>query len=208
MAPSRTQKGGAAIAAAVLVAAPLATQFEGYVAKAKPDPVGIPTYCYGETEKVDPARIYAKSECAALLRKRMAADYAPKILDCLPALVEPQRRYVFAALIDAAYNAGPVAVCKSRMAVSIRGGSWAGACQGFTGWYVTAKDRRTGVRKELPGLVRRRKAEAGVCLTPVGAPAVISIPQGQAPIAVPAPPAAPQRELTLWQRIWRFVAGR
>src|SRR5690348_5680605 len=104
----------AAIAAATLIAAPVAEHFEGYVPKAKPDPAGIPTYCNGETENVDPTRIYSKSECSALLRQRMARDYAPKLLACIPSLKD--HPYPFAAALDAAYNAGPVAVCKSPMA--------------------------------------------------------------------------------------------
>jgi lysozyme len=203
--PKTPPKTPAVIAAAVLVAAPLATQFEGYVSKAKPDPVGIPTYCYGETENVDPTRIYSKSECAALLRARMAADYAPKLIapTCLPQIAD--NRFVFGALLDASYNAGPAAVCKSRMAASIKAGDIAGACKGLIGWYTTAKDRKTGVRKQLPGLVKRRNAEAAVCATPltVEAPKPVT-PESQAPIT--APPAPEPVKLSAWQRFKQWLA--
>lgn len=161
---STPPKAPALIAAALLIAIPLATQFEGFRGKAYSDPAHILTQCYGETEGVDPSRIYSKDECAAKLRARLARDYAPLILKCLPQL-DMEHRHVFGALLDAGYNAGPAAVCKSRMAVSIRAGDWAGACRGFIGWYVTTTDRRTGVSKALPGLVRRRQAEANACST-------------------------------------------
>jgi lysozyme len=152
---SKTQKGGAAIAAAVLVAAPLAAQFEGYSAKVYKDPAGIPTYCYGETElaRHDPSHIYAKSECMALLRARMARDYAPHLLQCVPGVRRYRPRFAFGALLDASYNAGWAAACKSRMAVSFRAGDWAQGCAGFKGWYVTARNRTTGQRIMLKGLV-------------------------------------------------------
>ena len=165
IAPPSGARAGAAvaacIAAACAIAAPLATHWEGFVPKARVDPVGIPTYCFGETEGVDPARIYSQSECAGLLRKRMARDYAPRIAACLPAIIP--NRFVFGALIDASYNAGWKGVCASRMAASIRAGDLRAACSGFDGWFVTARDRRTGVRVRLKGLVNRRRDERAAC---------------------------------------------
>lgn len=200
--PKAPPKTAAVIAAAVLIAAPLATHFEGYVSRARPDPVGIPTVCYGETENVDPTRIYSKDECAVKLRGRMARDYAPKLLasSCLPQLGDPLRRNVFGALLDAAYNAGPAAVCKSRMAVSIRSGDWGAACAGLVGWYVTGRDRRTGQRIRLKGLVLRREAEAATCSTPVVAPPPIAAPSS--PIAAPSPVAP--KPVSFWERVGRF----
>jgi lysozyme len=224
-------KAPALISAAGLIAVPLATQFEGYRGKAYLDPASILTQCYGETEGVDPSRIYSRDECAAKLRARMAKDYAPAILACLPQL-DMDHRYVFGALLDASYNAGPGnpakpksgGVCNSPMAGRIRVGDWAGACPAFVapghvgrlavhGWYTTAKDRKTGVRRELPGLVNRRKAEARTCATaPAPAPPVVARapePTAAPPAAVPAPAVvpAPPEKLSLWQRLWRFVAG-
>lgn len=204
---SKTQKGGAAIAAAVLVAAPLAAQFEGYSAKVYKDPAGIPTYCYGETElaRHDPSHIYAKSECMALLRARMARDYAPHLLQCVPAFVDIDRRFAFGALLDASYNAGWAAACKSRMADSFRAGDWAQGCAGFKGWYVTARNRTTGQRIMLKGLVRRRDAEAATCSSALPAPQQAPPPPQPVPPTPPPPPAAqaPQAkpQPTLWQRL-------
>lgn len=159
--PSRAATG--AIALAVTIAATLAAKWEGYVPKAQDDPAAIPTYCYGETENVDPLRVYSKDECGELLRKRLAQDYAPKLLECLPEIAD--RPNVFGALLDASYNAGWQAVCKSRMAVSIHAGKWREACEGLRGWFVTARNRKTGVRVTLKGLVNRRNDEANTCLS-------------------------------------------
>jgi lysozyme len=156
-------KAAIAIAAAVAIAAPLAQQWEGYRGKAYLDPVKVLTQCYGETVDVDPARIYSKDECAAKLRKRMAANYAPPILKCIPSLVD--HHVAFGAVLDASYNAGPVAVCKSPMARAFNAGDYKRGCKALLDWYVTAKDRKTGVRVKLRGLVNRRAAEYRVCVT-------------------------------------------
>jgi lysozyme len=159
----------AAIAAAVAIAAPIAAKWEGYSPKVYKDPAGIPTYCYGETELLqhDPSHIYVKTECMELLRKRMQRDYAPKIAACLPEIAD--NRFVFGSLIDASYNAGPIAVCQSSMARLIKAGQVRAACKQLPSWYVTAQRRVNGKRVGkpflLPGLVHRRKDERRVCLT-------------------------------------------
>jgi lysozyme len=160
------QKAGgiAAICIAAATACLSLTQSsEGLRNKAYLDPAHILTVCYGETEGIDPARIYSTDECAAKLRHRLAADYAPAIAKCLPQVAVESRIKVFGALLDAAYNAGPVAVCQSRMARAVKAGDWAGTCENFYGWYTTARDRRTGVRFQLKGLVIRRQKEAALC---------------------------------------------
>jgi len=147
-------KRAAAIAAAVALSVSVIAHFEGYVGHVYRDPVGVPTYCYGETTNVR-YRSYSREECAVLLQARAAKDYAPKVLDCVPSLIDTP--HVFAASIDAAYNAGTQAFCRSRMAKSFNLHRWAEGCNGFVGWYETAKG------KKLAGLVRRRAAEKALC---------------------------------------------
>jgi lysozyme len=144
----------------------LTASSEGFLSKAKPDPAGIPTGCYGERvdqSDLDPNRVYSASECAARLRNRLAREYAPKILACLPQVADDRRVAVFGALLDAAYNAGPGAVCGSRMARSIKAGDWKGACNGFYGWRSIAHDRKGRVL-HLKGLETRRANEAKLCM--------------------------------------------
>jgi hypothetical protein len=68
------------------------------------------------------------------------------------------------------------------------------------GWFASARNRKTGVRKELPGLVKRRQAEARTCLTPVESVAAQAAPQ--APVATK--PATAAKRPSLLERIARF----
>jgi lysozyme len=156
---SGKQKASAAIIAACFIAAPLTAMFEGLRTKPYHDPGdGRPTVCYGETERE--MRRYTPDECRVLLGTRQQKDYAPAVLKCVPAI--GSKPNAFAASIDAAYNAGTAAFCRSPMAKRFNAGDWVGGCNAFSGWYVTAKG------KKLPGLVRRREAERTLCLKPEG----------------------------------------
>jgi lysozyme len=148
------------IAATVALVAPVLTEpNEGYRGKVYLDPAKILTQCFGETRDIDPSRIYSKDQCAAKLRVRMAKDYAAPLIACVPDFADPRYQWAFGASIDASYNAGPAAVCRSPMAKAFNAGDWSTGCSKFVGWYETAK----GVR--YPGLVRRRREEASFCLT-------------------------------------------
>lgn len=152
-APKTPPRAPALIAAAVLVSAPLSARFEGLRTHPYVDPAGIRSVCYGETERE--LRTYTPDECMVLLEARQANDYAPAVLKCVPGLAA--RKEAFAAAIDAAYNAGSGAFCRSPMAARMNAGDWKGGCSAFVGWRVTARG------KSLPGLVRRRVAEAQLC---------------------------------------------
>ena len=147
----------AACVAACVVVAPFTASFEGEVRHPYRDPAGILTWCYGQTQG-KPELVYTHTQCGDMLRSDLAKKYAPKVIACVPGLVAPERRNVFAALLDAAYNAGPAAVCRSPMARAARAGQWIRTCTSFPGWYTTARGRT------YPGLVRRRLAEKGLCL--------------------------------------------
>lgn len=155
----RPAPAGAAIAAAVAIAAPVAMHFEGLRTKPYRDPVGIPTVCYGETERT--MREYTPAECGVMLQARQARDYAPPVLQCVPGLAERRRSNAFAASIDFSYNAGVAAFCRSSMARAFNAGRWADGCRAF-GLYDKArvKGRLTVMR----GLARRRAAETTLCL--------------------------------------------
>jgi lysozyme len=152
----RTPPKAPAIIAACALCAALTASYEGLRTKPYRDPIGKMTVCYGETERE--MRVYTKQECADLLKQRQQSNYAPAILKCVPAFIDERRRNAFAASIDAAYNAGIAAFCRSRMAASFNAGQWKQGCEGFRGWYVLAAG------KKLPGLVKRREAERALCL--------------------------------------------
>jgi lysozyme len=149
----------AAIAAAVAIAAPIAMHFEGLRTKPYRDPVGIPTVCYGETQRA--MREYTPAECAVMLQARQARDYAPQVLQCVPELADDRRVNVFAASVDFAYNAGVRTFCRSSMARAFNAGRWADGCRAF-GLYDKARVNRRLV--VLRGLARRRAAETSLCL--------------------------------------------
>ena len=137
---------------------PITQGFEGFEAKAARDPVGILTYCYGETANVDPSLIYSKSQCATKLRARMQKTFEPAILKCVPDFANPRNRRAFESSTDSSYNTGPSGFCRSRIAWDFNHGRWADGCRAFVGWRVTARG------KFLPGLDRRRRYDAAWCL--------------------------------------------
>jgi lysozyme len=154
------QRATAAIAAAVLVSAPLTASFEGVRTHPYHDPYdGRWTVCAGDT-KVE-MRVYTPDECQVLLEARQRRDYAPIVLNCVPAFADPKLKLVFAASIDAGYNGGPGAkrgFCGSPMAANFNRGEWRSGCDAFPAWHTLPG---TNVHN---GLVRRRNAERSLCL--------------------------------------------
>jgi lysozyme len=144
-----------AIAAACVVSCGLTASYEGLRTHPYADPRdGRPTVCFGDTQVQ--MKVYTPQECQLLLRDRQAKDYAPVILKCVPALAD--NRFAFAASIDAAYNGGPSAFCRSTMAAKFNRRDWIGGCNAFRDWHTLPG---TNVHR---GLVRRRQAESELCL--------------------------------------------
>lgn len=149
-------------AAAAVICLPLTRTSEGEKLRPYRDPAHIVTWCYGETQG-RPRDHYTSAECGALLQQHLASSYAPAIAACLPQVASERHIKMFAAFLDAAYNAGPGAACRSRMARSIRSGDLPAGCNGFYGWRTTVTDRRTGRHLQLQGLELRRVKEARLC---------------------------------------------
>lgn len=143
--------------------------WEGMDKVARRDAIGTGhpiTYCYGQTAEFGDVKAgthFTKQECDAKL-----AESLPKYLAPLQACVHieiPDKS--MAALLDAAYNAGPAAVCRSPMVAKINEGDIQGGCNAFDGWYVRSDgqvrrglvDRRSG---EKHG--DKRKSERALCL--------------------------------------------
>lgn len=131
-------------------------EFEGYVPEGYRDPVGIPTKCFGDTNDVELGREYSFDECAASLNEHLVETTAPLAV-CIPgfsALPDKTR----AAAASMAYNIGPTAFCSSSIARYFNDGDYERACRRM------AEKYRIAGGKELPGLVKRRKAESEMCL--------------------------------------------
>ena len=115
----------ATVAAVMTVTTGFTPIWEGMDVVAKKDMIGTGhpvTYCYGQTDefgKVAVGTRFTKQQCDALLAKSM-----PKYLNAIVPCVKPDELpvKVWAALTDAAYNAGPAAVCRSPMVAKINAG--------------------------------------------------------------------------------------
>lgn len=155
---SNRQRGVTAAAAALAVAAIM--PFEGFYDHVYRDPVGIPTYCFGETENVEWARTqkFSKEKCAALLDRKIRLKYAEGAEACLKVpLADPTK----AAFYSFTYNVGISAFCGSSVARKANAGDIRGACDALLAW-----DKATylGRKITLPGLTKRRQAERAMCL--------------------------------------------
>jgi lysozyme len=142
---------GAAVAAAALAFTPLQ---EGRVLKTYRDIGGVLTYCDGATENAQAGKTYTPSECDAQLDRDLAR-HAEGIEACLPwdRLTDGQK----VAFVDAAFNIGVPAFCRSSMARRASAGDMTGACDALLMW------NRVGGREVL-GLTRRRQRERELCL--------------------------------------------
>jgi lysozyme len=217
---------GASTAAVIAVAVAFTPNWEGMDKVAKRDMIGTGhpiTYCYGQTDEFGKVKVgtrFSKAECDVKL-----AESLPKYLAKVgPAVHVPVPVKTMAALLDAAYNAGPAAVARSPMVAKINAGNIAAGCEAFNGWYVRSAGQ---VRK---GLIARRagetvgdtrKSERKLCLEGLSdtgpwyqhgvsvAPSkpAVEAPKPskdhpKAPKAVEAPKAAPA---PFYMRFWRWL---
>jgi lysozyme len=153
--------GAAAIIAAVV---PFVTRWEGTDRVAKRDMIGTGhplTWCHGATSADDKAvragQRFTPAQCDTQLAKDLP-KYLTPLQVCIHAVLPVK---TMGALLDAAYNAGPTAVCKSPMVAHMNAGNLSAGCAAFTGWYVRASGR------VVQGLINRRADEKKFCLAGV-----------------------------------------
>ncbi|NID14365.1 glycoside hydrolase family protein [Luteibacter yeojuensis] len=142
-------------AAVALIAGGLIAKYEPSATPTKPywDPWGkVWTVCDGHTGDVDPKRTYTADECKAF-RDADIAVANEAVNRCLPMPKLPQ---IEGALTDAAYNLGPQVVCGSTLQRKALANDWPAACAELDKW-------RMADGRVLPGLVRRRSDDRGVC---------------------------------------------
>lgn len=128
------------------------------------DPVGIPTIGYGSTFDLNGARITMQTppmttdQCDELL-----GAVLEKFAASVNSLVKVQlSQNQFDALVDFAYNAGVANLASSTLLRLLNAGNYQGAAGQFQLWN---KARSNGVLVVLPGLTRRRLAEAQLFMT-------------------------------------------
>jgi lysozyme len=145
--------GSAAVIACCVVFTPI---WEGMDLVAKKDMIGTGhplTYCNGLTStdgKVKEGQRYTPAQCKKLLAEALP-KYWSKIEPCIHVALPAKTA---ASLLDAGFNAGPAAVCRSPMLAKMNAGDIEGGCKAFDGWYVRSDGK---VRK---GLINRRSGDA------------------------------------------------
>ena len=145
---------------AAALACGIAAPCEGLRQYVYKDPVGIPTYCFGETKNPIPGKHYTTEECKALLNDHMlqAVDQVERCAPDAPISV-------LGAFGSAVYNLGPRLACDPAHSTAARllsEGKWPEACEQLPKWNKATAPG--GVLITLPGLTKRRLMERDACL--------------------------------------------
>lgn len=141
------------LAGVVALSTPLVSYSEGLRLRTYLDPVGIPTYCYGETQGAQLGKEYTKQECDTLMEAKLTL-IAWQVDQAVTPPLPPETH---AALTSFTYNVGLGAFKSSTLFQKLQAGDIAGACNQLPRW-IYAKG------KMLPGLPKRREAERKLCL--------------------------------------------
>lgn len=130
----------------------LIKQFEGYSDKAYICPAGVLTIGYGHTKTVKPGMVITEAQAEALLKSDLV-DAERAVNNCVLSLNQNQ----FDALVSFAYNVGAGNLSTSTLLKKIKAkASNSEITAQFQRW-VYGKNK-----KRLPGLERRRIAEANL----------------------------------------------
>lgn len=135
----------------------LVKSFEGFRADAYLCPAGKWTVGYGHTEGVMEGSHVSEEEAELLLRDdlRSAADKVSKFITV------PLNDNQFAALCSFVFNLGGLALLQSTLRKRLNAGDYAAVPDQLRRW-VKARHPLTHELVTLPGLVRRREAEANL----------------------------------------------
>jgi len=142
---------------AVEIAASLCRSFEGLRLKPYLCPAGYPTIGYGTVWKPDGTQVklddppITKQKAEEWLISELTRSYLPGVLRASPGLISNPR--ALGAITDFAYNLGVGRYRSSTLRRRINEKDWDGAVQEIVKW------NKAGGRI-LPGLVKRRQAEA------------------------------------------------
>lgn len=165
MTTKRTLAGVVGASAAALLVA-FIPQEEGVRTVGYRDPIGIPTKCMGDTHDVVVGKTYTPAQCRASMEAALLAHCGP-VVDSAPAI--KAHPFALTAACSWTYNAGLGAWQKSDALRYARLGQWPQMCRALQlddkgrPIYITGRDRRTGERIRLQGLVTRRELERLIC---------------------------------------------
>jgi len=144
---------------ALLIAADLCRHFEGFRSKPYICPAGYPTIGYGTVWKPDGTKVtmddapISKAQADEWLLSELRTNYAAGVLRASPSLVLYPKS--LAAMIDFSYNLGVARYRASTLRRKVDEQDWEAAKTQLMRW-------TRGGGKVLPGLVRRRQAEASL----------------------------------------------
>jgi lysozyme len=144
---------------AIGIAAELCRHFEGFRSKPYICPAGYPTIGYGTVWKPDGTRVtmddapISKAQAEEWLLSELRTNYAAGVLRASPLLIAHPK--IFGAMIDFSYNLGVARYRASTLRRKINNQDWEAAKTQLMRW-------TRGGGKVLPGLVKRRQAEAGL----------------------------------------------
>ena len=139
------------------IATRLCKEFEGFRSRPYICPAGVPTIGYGSTRYPDGRRVtlddapITKADAEALLAAQLQGEFLPAVLRLCPPLVAHPA--ALNAIVDFTYNLGAGRLQTSTLRRRINQGDWDGARDQLMRW-------TRGGGRVLPGLVRRRQAEA------------------------------------------------
>ena len=144
---------------AVEVAAALCRQFEGFRARPYICPAGYATQGFGTVNKPDGTKVkmsdppISRETAEQWLQATLLRDYLPGVLAASPILA--QYPTALGALTSWAYNLGVPRYRASTLRRRVNEEDWEGAKAEMLKWVF-------GGGKKLPGLVKRRSAEAAL----------------------------------------------
>ena len=148
-----------AVDEAVEVAATLCRPFEGLSLTVYVCPAGYPTIGYGTVWKPDGTKVtmehpsITQETAEAWLLHELRHNYLAGVLKASPSLLARSR--ALGALTDFAYNLGVARYRSSTLRKRVDAQDWEAAKEELMKWV-------RGGGKVLPGLVRRRQAEAAL----------------------------------------------
>ena len=135
----------------------LVKSFERFCAEAYVCPAGVWTIGYGHTGGVVKGQRVTVAEAEELLSR----DLAVASCEVEEHVRVPLNDNQFSALVSFVFNVGGGNLQASTLCRKLNGGEY-DAVPGELKRWVKAVDPKTGKKRSLPGLVRRRAAEAGL----------------------------------------------
>jgi lysozyme len=141
------------------IATELCKEFEGFSSKPYICPAGYPTIGYGTVYKPDGAKVTMQDApisheiALSWLISELESNYMSGVLKASPGLIT--KPVALGVMTDFAYNLGVARYRASTLRKKVDIQDWVGAATELKKWVY-------GGGKKLPGLVRRRQAEANL----------------------------------------------